>query len=385
MADTESVELVVRAGDIANRDGCKGLVHVSVIALRKKKPLKSDGVAKHCLKDGNVSQEALVHIEIVQLSEDILVGSGVDHLGVCLKHCMVFRDAAGIHPVTEGCGIAAVIIVRFITEIDRCCFQHAAVGDGTVLTDNNIVRDAKQIFFYEAAAKQFVGQSGSNTEFKIGARINHAGIYHLLQFPLIVKSCGKRYAAQFFPVRHDRRKITVNDICLCFLGVTAHPAVHAGGDPVIAVYKGDILSDACADAVLSGGGMAAVFLVKALHLRMFVSIAVAYAGGTVGGAVVYQDQLIIRVILCQDAVEAAGQIFLGVVYRYDNTQERFIGHNVSFLFVTLQPFQIWLLWKYPVLKYQLLCCFPSRPLLRGGGGISDLPSDKAVAVIGGCG
>lgn len=41
-ADADSVEFVVRAGDIPDRDSRKCLMHVLVIALRKKKPVKGD-------------------------------------------------------------------------------------------------------------------------------------------------------------------------------------------------------------------------------------------------------------------------------------------------------------------------------------------------------
>ena len=74
--------------------------------------------------------------------------------------------------------------------------------------------------------------------------------------------------------------------------LSAHTFIHFGSNPVVTVHEGDILSLAYAQAVLSGCGMAAVWLVKTADPVMGCGIFVTDGRRTVSGAVIYHNDFI---------------------------------------------------------------------------------------------
>ena len=65
--------------------------------------------------------------------------------------------------------------------------------------------------------------------------------------------------------------------------------------------------------------MSAVGLMKAVNTGICCGIGIAEGRAAVRRTVVHQNDFIVAIILCQNTVQTAGKIFLGIVNRYDNT------------------------------------------------------------------
>lgn len=70
------------------------------------------------------------------------------------------------------------------------------------------------------------------------------------------------------------------------------------------------------EAKIAGGAYATVRLVEGLDARVGGGVAVADVSGTVGAAIVDEQQLPIGIGLRHDAVDAPLEPLLGIIYRY---------------------------------------------------------------------
>ena len=231
---------------------------------------------------------------------------------------MVLGQPLCVHLMAEGTWIASVVVEGFVTEIYTGSFQHTGIGDQAVLSYDNAVGKSEQVFLQEVAPKQLVPQVGGDTEHKISAKIDHVGIDGFGQLFFRVETCRKRNVAVLLTARHDRREIAVDDVSAGFAGSSTHSAVHVRGDPVVAVYESDVLPAAYTETFLPGSGMTAVGLMETADSRMRRCILVTENRGIVCGAVIDQNDLIICEVLCKNTVETVGQIFVGVINRYDD-------------------------------------------------------------------
>ena len=256
----------MQAGDILERNGFEGCADIRIIAFRQKKPPKIAGRFQDRAKDRNEGEQALVDEEVMQLLLHKRAGRRNDQPFVSLEHGVVFDQTFYIHLMTEGTVIAPVIVVRLITEKDGIGFQHTGISDGTVLAHDDVVRNTEQTAFQQASPKQLVPQVGGDAEHEEGSKIDHIRVYCFHKPFFVIEAGRKRDAAYFLFVGHDGGVIAVHDVCAGIPGGSAHAGVHFRGYPVVAVHEGDVCSETCADAFLSGCRMAAVCLVQAMDL-----------------------------------------------------------------------------------------------------------------------
>lgn len=123
-------------------------------------------------------------------------------------------------------------------------------------------------------------------------------------------------------LRGDSRIITADYIRAGIPGGAAHQLIHGAVDPVIAVHEGRILPSGMGKTVLSGTGVAAVWLMETVNEVMLCGISITDIGRAVCRAVIYQQQFIICPLLCEDAVDTAGKVFFNIIYGYDDAQKR---------------------------------------------------------------
>ena len=151
------------------------------------------------------------------------------------------------------------------------------------------------------------------------SRKEHDGKNPLFE-PFAVIEAGSADILSFdMPFWGDGGVVAAYDICVMFCGGAAHPLVHDGGDPVVAVDESHIFADRLRKAGLSCGHVAAVFFVQAADTGVLCGIGVAEGGRRVGGAVVHEQYFKIGERLREDAVETLGQICFHIVYGYDDT------------------------------------------------------------------
>ncbi len=178
------------------------------------------------------------------------------------------------------------------------------------------------MLFRQAAPEKLVAQAGRYAIGKEIAIINHVRINLLFQPGFVIQAALKRRAAGNLFLWRDSGIITADHVCPCLLGGRTHQLIHGPVNPVITVHEGDILPFGLGKTALSGGCMAAVWLMMTMDEIMFPGIGIADGCGIVCGTVVHQNQFIVSPFLCQDAVDTAGQKCLHIVYGDDDTQKR---------------------------------------------------------------
>ncbi len=118
--------------------------------------------------------------------------------------------------------------------------------------------------------------------------------------------------------RCDGGVIAAYDICVIFCGSAAHPLVHGGGDPVVAVDESHVFADRQFKAGLSCGHVTAVFPVQAADTGILRGEGVAKGGRRVGGAVVHEQHFKVGERLRENAVDTFCQVCFHIVYGYDD-------------------------------------------------------------------
>ena len=87
-----------------------------------------------------------------------------------------------------------------------------------------------------------------------------------------------------------------------------------GTEPVVAVYKEDIIALRHFQASVTGCGHTVVGLADNLNLRVLLQ----YGCGAVGATIINNDNLVVRIVLRENAVEASLQIGFGIICWYDD-------------------------------------------------------------------
>lgn len=108
---------------------------------------------------------------------------------------------------------------------------------------------------------------------------------------------------------------------------------------VVGVDKADIITSGFLKTEIAGGRLTSVFLMDDFDAFVFLSIVIGDFAGTIGRAIIYQNDFEILVSLTYDRVEAILQIFFGIIdWNYDRN---FITHIII---ITLMGFtiQAWL-------------------------------------------
>ena len=98
-------------------------------------------------------------------------------------------------------------------------------------------------------------------------------------------------------------------------------------DPVIAVEKLNVFSRCVIECEISCIGNPTVFQMEHFYPGVFCCIVVTYSAGIIPASVINQEKFKMSVGLVYDAVQAAGEIFLCIVYRNDNSYKWFHGFS----------------------------------------------------------
>ena len=104
--------------------------------------------------------------------------------------------------------------------------------------------------------------------------------------------------------------------------------VHRGFDQVVAVHKAHVIAAGVVQPGVAGVGGAAVFLVEHADARVGFGQLVAQRAGTVGAAVVDEQQLKVGKRLRQNAAHRAFEVILGIINAGDDTDFGGIAHGV---------------------------------------------------------
>lgn len=106
--------------------------------------------------------------------------------------------------------------------------------------------------------------------------------------------------------------------------------VHVGINPVVGLDDRDPCAVRLANTQIAANAIAAVLLIDDANARILRGMALHDIERTIGAAVVDADDLEILMRLARDAIEALIEIFLNVIDRYDDRNERiFIAMHIK--------------------------------------------------------
>ena len=94
------------------------------------------------------------------------------------------------------------------------------------------------------------------------------------------------------------------------------------GEHIVRVRKADILPPASVKGSVAGGGHAAVCLADGTDARILPGDFLQQMPGAVGAAVIHHQDLHIRHVLTQNALQARPDEFLTVIHRYNHADQR---------------------------------------------------------------
>lgn len=141
----------------------------------------------------------------------------------------------------------------------------------------------------------------------------------LFQLPSVIKTGLTDIPSIDALLGSDGGVVAANDINVIFCRGTAHLFIHGGIDPVVTVHEGDVNAARLFKALLSGGHVAAVFLVEASDTSVLGGILVTEGRRIVGGTVVYKQHFEISESLSEYAVQAVSEVGFYIVDRDNNT------------------------------------------------------------------
>ena len=137
-------------------------------------------------------------------------------------------------------------------------------------------------------------------------------------------------------------KIGDHQIAACLFHPPHHQPGGIRGQPVVAVHKLKIRARRPANSQIPAVGDPGIFLVNHSHSGILLPVSAADFPGPVRTPVIYQNQLQILIVLIQNAVHTAFQIFLCVKNRYNHRDRRF--HYAAYLLSVIGNF------FYPITK-----------------------------------
>lgn len=315
MADAESIDLIVKAGDLFEPDTAKSPSDGRITALLAESFFKTGLSALHGAEYGREGQETLINIIIEKLFFHARVYGKVDQLVVGIEQQTVFRKPALIHRVGEGTAAASIIIEGFRKKTGRGGFQQTAVNGQAVFPKFKRKRHLKKVLLKQAAAEDFIAEAGGDTIVEEMPGKKHNGKNLRFKPLTVIEAWGADIPPLDVFFGGDSGVIAANDICVIFRGGCAHALIHDGINPVVAVHESGIDSRSLPKPFLSGRHVAAVFFVEAADAGIPCGVGVAEGGRAVRGAVVHEEDFKVRECLGENAVEACGEVVFYIIYR----------------------------------------------------------------------
>ena len=270
------------------------------------------GQRGHHAVGGRVDKEAVdlqPHLLVV-----LVVQHGLEEILVALEGRQLHAD--NLRRALHGGGGKAVagldiVVHRHLQRAEGTGIADVLQVEHEVLAQADVGVHAQSVVHDHVPAVELVPQYAV---VEVGGAVHHVGHVFLPgQYALVADTA---LVGQPFP--HHPVEVRHHHVAAALLGGAYHQAGAVGGDPVVAVHKLQVLAPGLLHAQVPRVGHAAVFLVDHPYPPVLPGIAVADGRGAVGGAVVHQQQLKVRIFLAQDAVHAPAQIFLRIVHRHDD-------------------------------------------------------------------
>lgn len=252
MADAESIDLIVEAGDLFEPDTAKSPPNGRIAALFAESFFQTGLSALHGAEYGREGQETLIDIIIEKLFFHARVYGKVDQLVIGIEQQTVFRKSALIHRVGEGTAAASIIIEGFRKKTGRGGFQKAAVNGQTVFPEFKRERHLKKGLLKQAAAEDFIAEAGRDAIVEEMSGKKHNGKNLRFKLLTVIEAGGTDIPPLDVFFGGDSGVIATNDIGVIFCSGCTHALIHGGINPVVAVHESGIGSRSLPEPFLSG-------------------------------------------------------------------------------------------------------------------------------------